>query len=228
MRYKSTLLAQASGSVGGLTFSHNAGGMYIRNRSVPTDPATSAQSAVRGHMASLVNFWADVLSDAQREAWGVYAGNVALNDVFGDPRFRSGINHYVRSNIPRLQSGLPRVDDGPTTFNLGEYTQPTFGIDATADELDVTFDNTDDWANEDDAAMIVYGSRPMSPSINFFKGPFQYAANIDGDAVTPPTSPAALTSPFAFVAGQQGVIRVIVSRADGRLSAPFLDGVLAA
>jgi hypothetical protein len=228
MRFKSGVLAQASGSVGGYTYSHNAGGQYIRQRSIPTDPNTSRQQAVRAIIGTLVNLWVNTLTSVQRAAWDVYAANVALLDVFGDPKYRSGINHYCRSNTPILQASLARVDDGPTVYNTGDFTSPSIGIDAASDEIDVTFDNTDDWANEDGAAMLVYCSRPQNPSVNFFKGPYQYAGKIEGDAVTPPTSPAAIGLPFAAAAGQKVFARLIVVRADGRLSLPFRDGAIAA
>lgn len=228
MRFKSVILGPASGSVAGLTYSRNAGGQYIRARSTPTDPATSYQQTVRAAVASLVNLWKDTLTAAQRAEWDLYAENVPLPDVFGDPKYRTGINHYVRSNVPRIQAGSPRVDAGPGIFDLGDYTAPSFGFDATANEVDVTFVNTDDWAGEDDSDMLVYCGRPQSPTINFFKGPYRYAGKIEGDAITPPTSPAAIGLPFAIIAGQQGFARIVVSRADGRLSTPFRGSAIAA
>jgi len=227
MRFKSVVLGPASGSVAGLTYSHNAGGQYIRARSTPTDPATAQQQTVRAAVSALVSLWKDTLTQAQRDAWQLYADNVPLIDVFGDPKYRTGINHYVRSNVPRIQAGSPRVDDGPTTFDLGDYTAPSFGFDATNDEVDVTFVNTDDWAGEDDSDMLVFCGRPQSPTINFFKGPYRYAGKIEGDSVTPPTTPAAISLPFAIEAGQKGFARIIVSRADGRLSTPFRGSAVA-
>lgn len=228
MRFKSVVLGPASGSVAGLTYSHNAGGQYIRARSTPTDPNTPQQQAVRAAVASLVSLWKDTLTVDQRAAWDLYADNVPLIDVFGDPKFRTGINHYVRSNVPRIQAASPRVDDGPGVFDLGDYTAPSFTFDATADEVDVTFLNTDDWAGEDDSDMLVFVGRPQSDTINFFKGPYRYAGKIEGDSVTPPTSPAAIALPFPIVAGQKGFARIIVSRADGRLSTPFRGSAIAA
>jgi hypothetical protein len=228
MRFKSGVLAEASGSVGGYTYSHNAGGQYIRQRSIPTDPNTSQQQAVRSSIAQLVNAWVNALTADQRAAWNTYAANTPISDVFGDPRNRSGINHYCRSNTPILQAALTRVDDGPTVFNLGDYTEPSVAFDAAADEVDVTFDNTDDWANEDGAAMLVYCSRPQNPSVNFFKGPYRYAGKIAGDGETPPTSPASIALPFDVAAGQKVFARIVVVRADGRLSTPFRGGAIAA
>jgi len=228
MKFKSAIITQASGSIGGATYAHNQGGLYIRARSIPTDPASAYQVAVRNIVSQLVAAWANTLTTAQRAAWGVYASNVPLTDVFGDPQYRSGINHYVRGNTPILQAGLTRVDAGPTTYSLPDFTTPSVGFDATADEIDVTFDNTDDWANEDDAAMLVYCSRPQNASKEFFKGPYRYAGKIDGDSVSPPSSPAAIGLPFVCEAGQKVFALIRVVRADGRLSSPFRGSAVAA
>lgn len=221
MKYKSTLLGQASGSLAGVTFSHNKGGEYVRRRAIPTNPNSTFQQAVRGIVAALSNHWLNTLTAAQRAAWETYAENVTIVDRLGDPIYITGLNHYVRSNTPLLQAGMTRVDAAPTTFNLGEFTNPSFGYDAANSEVDVTFDNTDAWANEDDAAMILWASRQQNPSINYFKGPYRFAGTIDGDSVTAPTSPAAISAPFACAAGNFCFCKVSVIRADGRLSLPF-------
>jgi len=227
MRFKSLVLAQASGSTGGLTYSHNAGGMYVRQRTVPTDPNTVAQATIRAIVASLVNHWVNTLTADQRTAWNTYATNVPLNDVFGDPRERSGINHYVRSNTPRLQGAQTRIDDGPTIFDLGEFTSPTFAILAATNKVEVTFNDNDDWVSEDNAILLIWGSRPKNPTINFFKGPYKNMQGIPGSSGAPPASPVEVGIPYAFIVGQKGFLRCNVSRADGRLSTPFRYGVVA-
>lgn len=212
---------QISGSVGGWTGSHNAGGMYIRARTIPTNPNTPFQQAVRGIVAQLSNLWVDTLTLAQREAWKTYAENVEVQGPLGDSITLNALNMYQRSNVARIQSGAARVDDAPVIFNVGDFTNPSFALDEAADEIDVTFADTDAWANEDDARMIVYASRPVATSINFFKGPYRLAGTIDGDAITPPTSPAAIALPFPVAVGQRIHALVRVSRVDGRYSNPF-------
>lgn len=221
MLFTSPVIASGSGSIAGMTFSRNKGGNYLRARAIPTNPNSSLQQAVRSAMSQLSVLWQDTLTAAQRLAWKTYAENVPLLNPLGQSRTVTALNMYIRSNVPRLQASLARVDDAPTTFNLGDYTSPSFAIDTANDEVDVTFDNTDGWANEDDSSMLVFGSVPNDPTIDYFKGPYQFLATIDGDSVTPPTSPAAIALPAAIVAGQRNFFRVIVSRADGRLSSDF-------
>lgn len=223
MIFKSQLLTQASGSVGGLTFSRNKGGAYTRARAVPINPNTPFQQIIRNAVASLSNLWVNVLTPTQRAEWDLYAANVPILNALGDPINLTGLNMYIRSNTPRLLGADPRADTGPGIFDVGEFTSPSFLTQEATDTVDVTFTDTDAWANEDNSSMMVYASRPQNPSINFFKGPYRFAAKIEGDAITPPSSPASIALPFPLIPGQRVFYRVNVTRADGRLSNPFRD-----
>ena len=219
MKFKSAVFTQASGSVGGLTFSRNKGGMYTRARAIPVNPSTAFQVAVRTIMADLSNLWVSTLTQTQRDAWDLYALNTPLTDVLGDPRTVTGMNMYVRCNLPRLQVGEPRVDTGPVVFTLGAFTPVTVVAAVALPGMAVTFTPADVWANEDDAAMIVQLGRPVNPSVNFYSLSYRQAGVIQGDALIAPTSPQTIAPPFPLAVGQKlfGIVRV--SRADGRLSA---------
>lgn len=228
MKFKSALITDASGSIGGMTASRNRGGQYFRARVVPINPNTAFQQTIRGFVASLTSGWNDTLTFGQRVAWNTYASQVLLPDTLGDPRNVGGLAMYVRTNVPRLQAALPRQDSAPVIFDLGTFTNPTFGsFDGATDSFQVTFTNTDAWANEDDSAMLVLASRPQNDSINFFKGPYRFADLIAGDAIIAPTSPATITNPFAFAAANRIFVQIRVTRADGRLTLPFRGNGLA-
>lgn len=210
---------QRSGSIGATVYSHNRYGQYIRPRTVPVNPNTDRQVAIRNALRALTIAWDNTLTDAQRGAWEIYAANVPWLNKFGDTVLLTGLSHYLRSNAPLLQSTFPRVDDAPTIFNLATAE---LALAATASEatqqISVTFDDTATWCSEDDAHQFVFAGLPQNPSRKFFAGPYRLAGTIDGDSMTPPTSPLAIASPFAFAAGQRLWIRTRIARADGRLS----------
>jgi len=223
MLFKSGLITQGSGSVGGLTLSRGRSGMYFRGRAMPVNPGTAYQASVRAAMAQLAVGWNDLLTADQRAAWAAYAAQVSMTNKLGDPVFLTGMNHYIRSNVARLQVGLDRVDDAPIIYNVGQFTEPTLSIVTADDDVSVAFDNTDEWANEADSALLVFGSVPKSLTIGYFKGPYQYLGAVAGDAVTPPTSPAAFDLHAPIAVGQKAFFRTVVTRADGRYSYPIYD-----
>lgn len=170
-------------------------------------------------MSDLVTYWTTSLSAAQRAAWGVYATNTPVIDKLGNPMFLTGQNMFVRSNLGILKALGTLVEDAPTVYNLGSFTAPVIGATSAAGgTMSLAFTDTDEWANEDDAAMAVYVSRPQNASVNYFKGPYQYAQSILGDATTAPTSPASVTLPFAVAVDQRIFAKANVARADGRYS----------
>lgn len=223
MKYKSLVFTEASGSIGGMTYSHNKGGLYVRARTIPVNPATPFQEIVRNATAFLTDAWITLLTPAQRLGWETYAANVTIPDRLGAQMNLPPISHYVRSNVSRMQQGLPRVDAAPVSFTLGGFTSPTFTYVQATSSIVVAFDDTDLWVDKDDAAMLVYVSREQNPTIKYFKGPYRLAGAILGDALLPPTTPATIVSPFPAAVDNLVFARVRVTRDDGRLSLDFRD-----
>lgn len=224
MKVRFSILAAASGSFGGVVASHNRGGPYLRARVVPTNPSSSAQVEIRTIFGNLASAWQTLTQD-QRDAWTTYAINVPVTDSMGDPLTLTGQQMYVRCNTARVQAGLARVDPGPTVFALDSLSPVKIDPTAAADLYSVVFEATDDWVAEDDAGLLIFGSRELADTINFFKGPYRNQGIIAGDVTTPPTSPdVSITSVFALTEGNVIFNRAVSVRADGRISAVQLLG----
>lgn len=221
MLWKGSIITAASGKMGGIVASHNAGGQYFRQYRVPTNPSSIYQEAVRNAVATLTTRWTAVVTLNQRAAWAVYAQNVSVSNPLGDTNLNSALSWYCACNVPRIQAGVSVIDAGPTVFTMANLTPPVATITAAGTTASLAFTNTDAWANEAGGYLLVYASRPQSPGINFFKGPYRYAGKVTG-AGTPPTSPATITLPFVSgPAGSRQFFQVRAVRADGRISAPF-------
>lgn len=222
MKFKSNLLSQASGSAGGTTFAHNQGGLYFRNRSVPVNPNSPAQQAVRTALKQLSTRWQNALTSAQRAAWATYAKNVPLTNTLGDTRPINALSMYVRCNSPLLYAAGAGavIDDGPTTFALATFSAPTIAV--ASGDIELHFNNTDDWATATGGRMYVYASVQQSPTINFFKGPFLYKQSILGNTTTPPTSPVQIGVEADYASGNRIFYRFRVSDADARLSSDMI------
>jgi len=222
MKYKGIMFGDGRGTLGGAVYSRNRYGPYIRTWCKPVNPSSSRQQTVRGLFQALAEIWNGTLTDAERTAWNLFGNSVAIPDALGGSIHLTGFSHFLRSNIPILQVGGTRVDDGPTTFVLPE-ADPTFAAAATEDDqkLGVTFDALLGWANEEGGYLAVSMSQPRAASRNYIGSPFRYAGVVEGDAVTPPTSPAELDVPFAVAADQKIEVFARILRADGRVSNPF-------
>lgn len=212
----------ASGSIGGITASHNRGGLYIRGRSVPVNPNTARQQLVRSAMQAASAEWS-TLTDAQRAEWEVYAAAISQVDRLGNVFHLSGHQMYCACNSARLSAELDTVQDGPTVL-----TQPIadasleVAISEATQKLSITFDDSADWCDEDGAALVVQMGIPQGAGRAFFNGPYRLAGTIDGDSTTAPSSPDAnLDCPFPAASAQLVWVRCRILRADGRMSPPF-------
>jgi hypothetical protein len=85
MKFLSSILSSASGSVAGSTYSRNASGAYIRNRSVPTNPNTLAQQAARASFGSASNVWRS-LTAAQKQTFADQVSNYPYIDALGQSK----------------------------------------------------------------------------------------------------------------------------------------------
>jgi len=242
MKFKSQVYTQASGSIGGITYSHNKGGMYTRGRSIPTDPGSSRQMNVRDSVSMYSQMWTTGLTQAQRDEWELYALNVPVLDTLGDPILISGINHFIRANVPRNAADLQLAPTTPLGSQLnasGIFTLPMLipptitSLVASTGVLTVEFAE-EDWGDLADNALLIYLGRPRSVGRNFFKGPYRLAAMIQGDAMSAPTTPFAsgnLNGVWNMAAGQRVKVRFSLSVNTNPtqpvgLSAPTYDEII--
>lgn len=106
-------LGMLSGKMGGLVFSHNQAGQYIRNYVVPVNPNTDAQILARSAFGTASGGYHN-LNPTAKSNWGVFAQNV-FNPLRGlNTGQFSGFNAYVA-----LNTGINHAQ------NLDYESQPT-------------------------------------------------------------------------------------------------------
>ena len=215
-------IVQMSGSIGGNTFARNRYGNYVRSRTKPINPNSAGQQVVRSAVSFLADRWSQTLTSAQRAAWDLYGASVAMTNKLGESVYLSGFNHYIRSNAILKRSGRTVVDAGPTVFELPAI-DPTFSMAAAqTDNMGTfTYDDTMDWANENDGWLHMFMGQPQNPQRNFFDGPWKLYAAVAGSLGSPPSSPGSTSAPFAMSTGQRVWVYGRIHRADGRMSSPF-------
>lgn len=219
-------VADMRGSIGGTTFARNRGGAIARNRTIPLNPATTRQQAVRERLGGLAVAWSDELTEVQRQSWDTYAENVPVPNALGQLRNLSGNQMYIKGNSVLLEAGMARADDGPTTFTLGPTFTPTLVLAVATQDLTVSAIPGSDPATQPFGFSIQMGV-PQQAGRNFFKGPFQLADSRELTAALDIPYTIA-TLPFPFVAGQAVFIRSRAVLPDGRLGGAVTQRFLAA
>lgn len=224
MLYSSPIFSQASGSVAGLTFAHCRAGMTVRSRSTPTNPDTARQRTIKHALARLSPHWGQSLTQSERDAWNLYAANVVMSNKLGQPMHLTGQNHFLRANIPRIQSGISVLETAPTVFDLGTFTAPeVLDLHVASQRISLTFGDTDDWASSVNGYLLLWGGRPVNASREYFGGPYRYAGLIQGDPV-PPSSPEYIFTSWRLSVGPNYWFYARIIQPDGRLSLPAVIG----
>lgn len=227
-----------SGSMGGVVASHNRSGYYFRTRTIPTNPNSIRQQAVRTNFGTLVQQWTSGITAAQRALWTDYANNTPVLDALGNQILLTGQNQFIRSNSVRLQIGQAIIAAAPTTYNTGspvtrvdqesEAINNTLGVNLAEDAYDTSLVIAGGASADGDA--VLYIGSTLNPTRTFYKGPYQYATTV---AVTADDTTESVTTSFASafnangnpVDGQTRAVRVRIMYDDGRLSQPY-DAIL--
>lgn len=208
---------QRSGSIGGTVWSHNSSGAYIRNRTVPVNPNTDRQNAVRVAVRNLAIFWGTELTQALRDGWNQYAAAVTWLNALGQSINLTGLNHFIRCNTQKLVSGIARIDQAPAIQDIGDAEDQ---LAATASEAtqDLTIDGNaaGPWLVEALGWQYYYMGLPQNASIKFFGGPYRFVTAVPGAG--PPPFPIVIAAPWVFQEGQRIWLRSRIQRGDGRLS----------
>jgi hypothetical protein len=185
---------------------------------IPTNPKSPRQILVRAALSDSVSFW-NAMTDAQREAWNVYAAAIPYTDALGNTMYLTGNLMFKACWTAAKSLGVTPVTAAPTQLTRPGLDPTIVGtVTASTHTVSVAFDNAQAWAIATGGYLGVYMGRPVAPTVNFFKGPYTFLGKISG-AATPPTSPTAFTSlPFTVSAGQRVFFKYRIITPDGRLS----------
>lgn len=164
MKYvPSALIGRLSRSAGSTTAGHNRYGSYLRNRVIPTNPVTAAQTAVRDQFADASIAWRN-LTALQRSGWESLAPDIVRTDSLGETYTLNGQTAYMYVNRNRLTLGQSQLSDAPAVnpppaLLTGEATigvaLPVHDIDYTATPLG---------AND---RLLIFATRGVSPGKKF-------------------------------------------------------------
>ena len=131
-------VAAVSGSVGGVTFSHNKGGMYMRNRSIPTNPSTLPQQNARARLATVSQAW-QALTQGERDSWDEYAVQNPATNALGNSILLSGHQIHNRLNTRLLEAAAAVITAPPVISAHPALTTATQAADIGLGNVDLTF-----------------------------------------------------------------------------------------
>lgn len=218
------MIAAASGSVGGTVFSHNRGGMYTRNRSIPVISTTSFALAAKSRLSTAASAFS-ALTAGERQAWDSFALQRPVIDTLGHPRHLTGFQQYVGINARRAQAEDVAITAPPIVAAPDGLLTLVVDGDIGLGDVDITFTPTPLGATDE---IWLRAAVTNSPAINYVSNLLRFVLH----------SAAAQTSPLdiqtetesrlgTLVVGQTLHVEVSVyDNATGLLSTPIRDSVV--
>lgn len=157
------MMVDASGKLGGQVFSKNRGGAYIRTKTTPLNPQTTAQMSIRGIFASISSAWS-VLSEASRQSFNNLVSSYARTDIFGDLRNPSGKNLFQRLNQNLAISGQDQIIicSQPQEVPFANLSEVVLNSDDS--EINLSYSG-----NATGSKIVVWATPPLSAGTSFVK-----------------------------------------------------------
>jgi len=199
-------VAAMSGKAAGNVFSRNAGGSYVRNFKVPTNPNTAKQQAARDKLSGWSAAWRD-LTDSQREQWNAWAQTHPILDRVGASIILTGHMAYVKLNINGELASAAEYVNPPADPVMKTPVLEDGSLAAAAGAGTMVVNAGTDLAEDD--IIFLWASPPVSPGVNNTQNLDRLiAVQTLGAAVTAgdplPSLATAYTETFGALTGQAG------------------------
>jgi len=162
------IVGQISGAEGGVVFSSNRYGPYIRRRAIPVNPQTPKQLKIRA------------LTD--KEAWRSWAANSPITNVLGLKQILDGHAAFVQCNNALKFMGLPGITLPPVGPAPDPLTSMTSTYDIGAGSCSMTWTVTPLLAN---TCLIGWGCVTDSAGVRNVNNMYRLFTGSSGAAVSP-------------------------------------------
>ena len=219
------LAAQISGSIAGQTFSHNRGGAYVRNRSIPVTSTTPAALLQKATLTAASQAFAG-LTPAQRLSWQEWARENPRIDTLGESRTMTGQQAYIGNRIRMVKIAEIPLTTPPNTPAPPPLTTLVGQYDIGTGMFDVAWTPTPLQAGEH---LWVQGTVVNSDAINYVQNLLRFVVAGGDASVSPRDFQTELEAIFGTLTAGQNVTWIVSVFDDltGQLSAPLrIDGIV--
>lgn len=125
-----------SGKLNGTVFAKNKGGHYMRSKSMPSNPKTSFQTAVRARFGAIAQLWG-ALTQAQRNAWNAMASEFPYRNRLGDTKILSGFALHQKLNTNLAVIGQSAISNPPEPISPNGIISVSGAASAASQEFTV-------------------------------------------------------------------------------------------
>lgn len=211
-----------SGSAGNLTSSRNRSGQYQRQRSIPTQPRTTAQINQRARLTSQSAAWRG-LSDAQRASWNGFAASFTVVNSLGQSINLTGHQCFVKVNSVNLLIGDAAVSVPPALPSFVACTATAIACAAGTPAFTISGTTPASGTKH-----MVYAS-PQGSAGATFNGTYRYLCTVTTYTAGSYNLLSAYTGKFGtLVAGKKVFVKIVQSQAGMQDNGTLFTAIVAA
>ncbi len=219
------MAGQISGRLASVVFSHNRGGPYVRNGTIPTLVTSEEAINAKARMTAQSQRW-DNLTATERLAWLEWARSNPVVNRLGSQVTVGGNAAFIGINTRLALAGQALLDDPPIADPPLALASITLSLDIGAGNFEIAYTATPQPA---DTHVWVLLTVLNNPAINYIENLLRFLAVNAPGVASPFDIEAATTARFGTLSvGQKVVARChTFDRTTGLLSAPIqADGLI--
>ena len=161
-------IADIRNRIGGVVFSKNSAGNYIRRGVTSVNPQSVEQQQSRQFLTQTSHSWRD-LTDDERNNWNQVKDSFKRTDIFGNSISPTGFNLFTRLNRNLLEISEATITSAPLPVAVQGFLTLTLVADTTGGKLTATFTP----AIDADTKVIVFATAAQSAGVSFVKAEFR-------------------------------------------------------
>ncbi len=168
-----SIVCDIRGAIGTEIYSRGPGGLYVKARTSPAQPASAARDQAQTNFTAATQGWSARLSAAQRAAWRAYGVRYPRPNRWGEPTITSGYLAFVRSNLA-MKTITPAswIDDPP---DRGMLTAPifTFSVDEAAGINTANLTLNSAVLLESDYYLMITSGQTVNVGVDYYSTPWR-------------------------------------------------------
>jgi len=214
------IVVDGRGKIGGHVASKNRSGSYLRTKTTPVNPQSSAQMTARSSLATNSKGWAG-LTDAQRNDWNSATELYSKTNIFGDKVLPTGKNLYTAINCNLALASVAAISSPLAPISVPAPSSLTLTSDNSDQSLSLVYAATPVPAN---TVYMVEATEGVSAGTAFVKSKYRKIEVLAAAATSPADLAASYIAKFGSVpaAGKKIFVRVTaISKTTGQRSTPL-------
>lgn len=194
-------VGQVSGRIGGIVYSRNRGGAYIRNGAIPTRSTTPYAQAAKARLALFSADWA-TLSAVQQQAWKTWASQNPVTNRLGMQITLSPHAAFVRLNTTIDIAGGTPILIPPVVAPPAGLISLSATYDIGAGNMEMTFTPTPLAGNQ---VLFVDAAVSDNPGVKYVQNLYKQILISAGAQTSPLNFQTELTTRFGTLQVDQQV-----------------------